>query len=115
MTWTLRSWPSRLTVTVTVSPGLAAARAWDSAVVSVVCAPATAVIVNMTVTNTTANGHLIVYPSDASQPIASDLNWAPGQTVPNLVVVKLSADGKIAIYNGFGSTDVIVDVLGYIT
>ena len=78
-------------------------------------APATAVIVNMTVTNTTANGHLIVYPSDASQPIASDLNWAPGQTVPNLVVVKLSADGKIAIYNGFGSTDVIVDVLGYIT
>ena len=49
------------------------------------------------------------------QPIASDLNWAPGQTVPNLVVVKLGADGKIAIHNGFGSTDVIVDVFGYIT
>src|SRR6266550_1696087 len=78
-------------------------------------APATAVIVNMAVTNTTAASYAIVYPSDASQPIASDLNWAPGQTVPNLVVVKLSADGKIAIYNGFGSTDVIVDVLGYIT
>jgi hypothetical protein len=75
----------------------------------------TAVIVNMTVTNTTSSGYLIVYPSDASQPLASDLNWASGQTVPNLVVVKLSADGKIAIYNGYGSTDVIVDVLGYLT
>lgn len=78
-------------------------------------APATAVIVNMTVTNTTSNGYLTVYPNDASLPLASDLNWAPGQTVPNLVVVKLSADGKIAIYNGFGSVDVIIDVLGYIT
>jgi hypothetical protein len=77
--------------------------------------PPTAVIVNVTVTYTTANSYLIVYPSDAIQPLASDLNWAPGQTVPNLVVVKLSADGKIAIYNGFGSTDVIVDVLGYIS
>ncbi|MDQ6713499.1 MAG: glycosyl hydrolase family 18 protein [Candidatus Dormibacteraeota bacterium] len=78
-------------------------------------APPTAVIVNMTVTYTTANSYLIVYPGDASQPLASDLNWVPGQTVPNLVIVKLGADGTIAIHNGFGSTHVVVDVLGYIT
>jgi len=77
--------------------------------------PPRAAILNVTVTNTTAGSYLIVYPSDASQPLASDLNWSVGQTVPNLVVVKLSADGKIAIYNGYGSTDVIVDVLGYVT
>ena len=48
-----------------------------------------------------------------SLPLASDLNFVAGQTVPNLVVVKLSAAGQINIYNGFGSTDVIVDVEGW--
>jgi hypothetical protein len=38
-----------------------------------------------------------------------------GQTVPNLVVVKLSALGKIDISNAFGTTNVIVDVVGYYT
>jgi hypothetical protein len=76
--------------------------------------PPKAVIVNVTVTNTTSGGYLIVYPNDASQPLASDLNWSVGQTVPNLVIVKLGTDGKVAIYNGYGSTDVVVDVLGYI-
>jgi len=36
-----------------------------------------------------------------------------GQTVPNLVVVQLSPDGKIAIYNALGATQVIVDVLAW--
>jgi hypothetical protein len=75
--------------------------------------PPKAAILNVTVTNTSAGSYLIVYPSDASQPLASDLNWSVGQTVPNLVLVKVGADGKIAIYNGYGSTDVVVDVLGY--
>jgi hypothetical protein len=34
-------------------------------------------------------------------------------TVPNLVVVKLGADGKVAIFNGAGSADVIADVVGW--
>jgi len=33
--------------------------------------------------------------------------------VPNLVVVKLSAGGKIDIFNAFGTTHVIVDVVGW--
>ena len=36
-----------------------------------------------------------------------------GQTVPNLVVVQLSASGQIDIFNAFGSTNVIVDVVGW--
>jgi Glycosyl hydrolases family 18 len=75
--------------------------------------PPTAVILNATVTNTTASSYLIVYPSDATPPLASDLNWVSGKTVPNLVIAKLGSDGKIAMYNGFGSTDVVVDVFGY--
>jgi hypothetical protein len=73
-----------------------------------------AVVLNITVTNTTAASFLTVYPSDASaRPLASDLNWPAGKTVPNLVLVKLGADGKIAIYNAAGSTDVIADVVGW--
>jgi hypothetical protein len=75
--------------------------------------PPKAVVLNVTVTNTTAASFLTVYPSDAPRPTASDLNWTAGLTVPNLVVVKLGADGKIALYNLAGSTDVIADVVGW--
>jgi hypothetical protein len=74
----------------------------------------TAVVLNVTVTGTSAASYLTLFPSDAaSQPLASDLNWTVGLTVPNLVVVKLGADGKVAIFNGVGSTDVIADVVGW--
>jgi hypothetical protein len=72
-----------------------------------------AVVLNVTVTNPTAASDLIVWPEDASQPVASDLNFVAGQTVPNLVVVQLSASGQIDIFNAFGSTHVIVDVVGW--
>jgi hypothetical protein len=76
--------------------------------------PPKAVVLNVTVTNTTAASFLTVYPSDATTPpTASDLNWIATLTVPNLVVVKLGADGRIALYNLAGSTDVIADVVGW--
>jgi len=76
--------------------------------------PPTAVVLNVTVTNTSAASFLTVFPGDAaSPPPTSDLNWTPGQTVPNLVVVRLGADGTVAIYNVAGSTDVIADVVGW--
>jgi len=73
----------------------------------------TAVVANVTVTNTAAWSNLTVYPSGSALPLASDLNWPAGATVPNLVVVKLGPDGKIVINNSFGTTDVIVDVEGW--
>ncbi|TMD88947.1 MAG: hypothetical protein E6I78_00035 [Chloroflexi bacterium] len=75
--------------------------------------PPRAVVLNVTVTNTTAPSDLRIFPSDVNPPNASDLNFVAGQTVPNLVVVKLGPDGYIGIYNAGGSTDVIVDVLGW--
>lgn len=73
----------------------------------------TAAVVNVTVTDTTSGSYLTVYPSGSGLPLASDLNWPAGTTVPNLALVKLGADGKIVIYNGYGSVDVIVDVVGW--
>src|SRR5712691_7244051 len=73
---------------------------------------ATAVIINVTVTNPTAASDLVVSPHGVAS-TASDLNFVAGQTVPNLVVVKLSALGKIDIFNAGGTVNVIVDVVGY--
>jgi hypothetical protein len=73
---------------------------------------ATAVVVNVTATNTTANGFLSVNPA-ATPPSTSDLNWMFKETVANLVIAKLSSTGTITIYNNSGSADVIVDVMGW--
>jgi hypothetical protein len=74
-----------------------------------------AVVMNVTVTNTTAPSFLTIYPSGVSKPLASNLNWIPGQTVPNLVEVAVGSNGAVAAYNGAGSTDVIFDVAGYVS
>jgi len=37
-----------------------------------------------------------------------------GQTVPNLVVVKIGATGNVDVYNSAGSTDVVIDFEGWI-
>jgi len=72
-----------------------------------------AVVVNTTVAAPTSWSYLTVFPSDAPRPLASNLNFAPGQTVPNLVTVKVGGDGKVKVYNNSGSTDVIFDIVGW--
>jgi hypothetical protein len=74
-----------------------------------------AVVLNVTVTNTTASGYLVVYARGVARPLASNLNWTAGQTVPNLVEVPVPPDGKVTVFNSQGSTDVIFDVAGYVS
>ena len=76
---------------------------------------ATAIIANVTVVDPTAASHLDVWPDGSAHPNSSNLNYVPGQTVANLVVVKVSAGGKIDLQNQNGSVDVIVDIVGYFT
>jgi hypothetical protein len=75
--------------------------------------PPQSVVVNITVVNPTAASDLVVWPDGVAKPVASDLNFLPAQTLPNLVVVKLSSTGQIDIFNAFGTTNVIVDVVGW--
>ena len=73
-----------------------------------------AVVLNVTVAAPSGAGFLTVFPDGATRPTASNLNFVAGQTVPNLVVVPVGANGKVALYNGSGgSTDVLADVAGY--
>jgi hypothetical protein len=71
------------------------------------------VALNVTVTSPTSAGFLTVWPSGKGKPEASNLNFAPGQTVPNMVIVPVGSDGNISIAASDGSTDLIVDVLGW--
>lgn len=74
-----------------------------------------AVALNVTVTDTSANGFLTAYPAGKTRPLASNLNWTAGKTVPNRVVVPVGSGGDVTVYNVSGNTDVVVDVDGYFT
>jgi hypothetical protein len=71
------------------------------------------VVLNVTVTEATAVSFLTAWPAGAARPLTSNLNYAGGDTVPNLVVVKVGTDGKVNLYNYAGSAHVIADVAGW--
>ena len=75
---------------------------------------ATAVVLNVTVTNPLAGGYLTAYPSGVAQPDTSNLNFAPGQTLPNAVIAGVGPDGSVCLFTS-ATTHLIVDVTGYLT
>ncbi len=78
-------------------------------------ANATAIIANLTATNTTAAGFFTAWPDGSARPNSSNLNFLPGQTVPNMVMLELGPNGAISVYNDAGSSDVLLDVTGYVS
>ncbi|MFI9330191.1 hypothetical protein ACIGZJ_21905 [Kitasatospora sp. NPDC052868] len=74
----------------------------------------TAVVLNVTATNPTSDSYVSVYPNGQTRTSASNLNFTPGQTIPNLVVVPVT-NGKIDFYNNSGTVDLIADITGYYT
>ncbi|MCB1248561.1 MAG: hypothetical protein KDB36_04105, partial [Acidimicrobiales bacterium] len=74
----------------------------------------TAVVLNVTAVFPTQASHLSLWPSGTTRPVVSNLNVVPGVTVPNLVVVRVGADGKVNLFNNSGAVDVVIDVAGYI-
>lgn len=80
-------------------------------------ASATAVAMNVTIVNPTAQSNLRLFPGDVvTPPLVSNLNWLPGQSpTPNKVDVKLSTSGTIKLLNLNGTVNVIGDVVGYYT
>ncbi|MEU5388789.1 N-acetylmuramoyl-L-alanine amidase [Kitasatospora cineracea] len=74
----------------------------------------TAVVLNVTATNPTSPSFVAVYPDGTQRTSASNLNFTPGQTVPNLVIVPV-VNGKVDLYNNDGTVDLIADISGYYT
>jgi hypothetical protein len=75
-------------------------------------ADASAVVLNVTVTGAQGPGYVTVYPCGGNPPNASNLNYVAGSTVPNAVVTKIGAGGKICLYTQ-SATDLIADINGY--
>jgi uncharacterized protein YkwD len=72
-----------------------------------------AVAMTVTVTQPTSTGFVTVWPSGAARPLASNLNFGPGGSPSNLVVVKTGSNGRVSVFNSAGTSHVIVDVAGW--
>jgi hypothetical protein len=74
----------------------------------------TSVVLNVTVTEPTGRGFVTVYPCGSGQdrPTASNLNYGPGQTVPNAVIVKVGDGGRVCLYT-LREAHLIVDASGH--
>jgi hypothetical protein len=75
---------------------------------------ATAVIVNITAVNSTLPSYITAWPTGLARPQASIMNPRPGVPVPNQAYLKLGPGGMLDVFNFSGSTDVIIDVFGYV-
>jgi len=76
---------------------------------------ADAVAINVIVTQPTAAGFLTLYPIGVPAPLASTINYGPGQTRANNAIVQLGAGDFVGVLCGqsSGATHAVVDVVGY--
>ena len=74
-----------------------------------------AVLVNLTATETTSGGFVTLYPAGAAVPNASTLNVnGVNETTANAAIVPVGTNGSVSIFTE-RSAHLIVDVLGYYT
>jgi hypothetical protein len=90
-------------------------RTFDLAGRCAIPATASAVSVNVTVTQPTAAGNVRLYPAGTALPNVSSLNYSAGQTRGNNAIVRLSSAAGLAIHcaQASGSAHLILDVNGY--
>jgi IPT/TIG domain len=73
---------------------------------------ASAVALNITITDPAADGFATAYPCGAAKPNASNVNFRAGQTVANLTLLKVGTNGKICI-TSTTATHLVVDVSAF--
>lgn len=74
-----------------------------------------AAVLNLTATNASRPSFLSLWPSGTPWPGTSNLNFGAGETRANRVIVPVGADGGLNLFNLQGSTDAVIDVVGYFT
>jgi hypothetical protein len=72
------------------------------------------IVLNLTVTGASATSYVTAYPTGGAQPPTSNINFTAGQTTANTAILKVGAGGFVSLFNESGSTDLIVDVLGWV-
>lgn len=112
--------PTRLIDTRNAStggPALGAGQARNFGQGSIGDASTYAIAGNLTAVFPTATTFLTVYPSDVARPTVSSINVGPNQVVASGALVPLSLSSRnpsdeFRIFNGAGTTNVILDVAG---
>jgi subtilisin-like proprotein convertase family protein len=83
-------------------------------------AGATAVLANLTVANARFGGFLTAFPANLDDSNTAAVNWYQSsrgngaRTVSNFAIITLSPSGSFKVKTGGGSTNIIVDVFGYL-
>ena len=72
-----------------------------------------AVLVNITQANSTTATNLTVYKTGGTRPATANLSLLAGGLANNEVTVPVGTGGQFSIYNSAGTTNLIVDVVGY--
>lgn len=118
----LRAYDSRTSTAGIFAPGdtrtISLQSGMSSGPAPVLAAPpgATAALVTLTVTETEGAGYLKIY-SDVltSEPPTSNINWSmDGQNLAVATTVAIDEQGEIKVTAGFGSTHVVIDVVGFL-
>ncbi|MEO6325842.1 MAG: S8 family serine peptidase [Thermoanaerobaculia bacterium] len=98
-------------------PALAAggSRAFPLGGQCAVPADAVAAALNITTVSPTAEGDLKLFATGTAAPTASTINFAPGKTRANNAIVGLGTAGMVTVQAEMpaGSTDIVIDVVGY--
>ena len=76
-------------------------------------ADATAVALNITGTDPSADGFVTVFPCGTPRPNASNLNLASALTSSNAVLARVGVNGEVCIYTQSGA-DLVADLNGYV-
>ena len=76
-------------------------------------ADATAVVMNLTVTEPDAPGYLRLTPAGAPIAATSNVNFFAGDTVPNLSIVRLGAGGRVQLDGAGAGKHAVGDVFGF--
>jgi IPT/TIG domain len=74
---------------------------------------AAAVAINVTEVSGSASSLLVAYPAGTGKPATSNLNFAGGTVIANLVTITLGESGAVDIFNSVGTVNVLADVEGY--
>jgi len=108
--------PGRVLDTRTGTGGVAGEVPADSAV-AIPIGPGTAgAVLTVTAVQPHERGYLTVWPAApdgscqaATRPLASNLNFAPGQVVANLAVTSVGGAGRVCVYS-FARTNIVADL-----
>ena len=101
--------PTRLFDTRSAGARLGAGATYDLDLTGRIGADASAVVMNVTVTEAGSAGFVTVYPCSSPRPTASNLNYVSGQTVPNLVTVSTGTDRHVCFFTS-GPAHLLADL-----